>query len=229
MEQEQSVSQEQPTSAEPTLEQVYTEFKVDDVASSFQPNVQPSQQPRQEPTTQTQGFESIPDPVMDAQGFKTWQASQSKEIRETLSRLQASHQALAVAEIRRQEESDIKTAVATVKEKVGGDIDDDFIEIALGQKARKDAKFNTIWQNRHKNPQAFRAALNAVGNEFKSKFQYRQDPQLTENARAAKQSTQSSLTTKEDTSQNPLEKRLAEAKDPREFERIWQQSLGGGY
>lgn len=226
MEQEQSVSTEQPTSTEPTLEQVYSEFKVDDVAQSFQPQVQQAQQPRQEPPSH---FDSIPDPVLDSQGFKTWQATQTKEIRQALSGLQAHQQALAVAEIRRQEESDIKTAVAAVKEKVGGDIDDDFIEIALGQKARKDAKFNTIWQNRHKNPQAFRAALNAVGNEFKSKFQYRQDPQLTENARAAKQSTQSSLTTKEDTSQNPLEARLAAAKDPREFERIWQQSISGGY
>lgn len=225
--QEQSVSQEQPTSTEPTLEQVYTEFKVDDVAQSFQPQAQPSQQPRQEP--QPSLSEHIPDPVMDAQGFKAWQSTQNKDIRQALSSLHAHQQALAVAEIRRQEEADIKTAVSTVKEKVGGDIDDDFIEIALGQKARKDAKFNAIWMNRHKNPQAFRAALNAVGNEFKGKFQYRQDPQLTENARAAKQSTQSSLTTKEDPTGNPLEQRLAAAKSPQEFERIWQQSISGGY
>lgn len=221
MSEEQSVSQEQPTSTEPTLDQVYQDFKVDDVAQSFQQ--QPQQPQRQETPTL---HESIPDPVLDAQGFKSWQATQSKEFRETLSSLKASQQALAVAEIRRQEEADIKSAVSTVKEKVGGDLDDDFIEIALGQKARKDPKFNSIWTNRHRNPQAFKAALNAVSNEFKSKFQFRQDPQLTENARAAKQSTQSSMTTKEDASQNPIEKRLAESND---FDREWQRIVSGGY
>lgn len=223
MEQEQTVSTEQPTSAEPTLEQVYTEFKVDDVAQSFQP--QPQYQPRQETPTL---HESIPDPVLDSQGFKTWQASQSKEIRETLSSLKAHQQALAVAEMRRQEESDIKSAVQTVKEVMGGDLDDDFVEIALGQKARKDSKFNAIWTNRYRNPQALKAALRAVGSEFKGKYQFRHDPQLTENARAAKQSTQSSMTTKEDTSQNSVERRLSEAKSTAEFEREWARIVSGG-
>lgn len=222
--QEQTVSTEQPTSTEPTLEQVYTEFKVDDVAQSFQP--QPQIQQRQETPTLA---ESIPDPVLDSQGFKTWQASQSKEFRETLSTLKAHQQAMAINEMRRQEESDIKSAVQTVKEKMGGDLDDDFVEIALAQKARKDSKFNAIWQNRHRNPAALRAALNAVGSEFKGKYQFRADPQLTENARAAKQSTQSSQTTKEDTSQNPLERRLNDAKSPAEFDRLWQQAISGGY
>ena len=61
------------------------------------------------------------------------------------------------------------------------------MEIALGLKARRDPKFMSIYQNRHKNPAAWNAALGAVAGEIKSKVQFRQDSQLTENVIAAKE------------------------------------------
>lgn len=229
-EQSQSVRPEtsnEPTS-EPTLEQVYKQFNVEETASEFRHEPQ-----RQEPaTTQPQvappslGTE-IPDAVLDQQGFKSWLATQQMDTRKALGSLHQTQQRIAAAEFRRQEESDIKGVVAQFKEIVG-DIDDDVAEITLGLKAKKDPRFAKIWGERHQNPARLKAAVRAVGNEFKGKYQFRQDSQLTENVRAARQSTQTSLTSRNDASDNPMEKSLAEAKTPAEFERRWAQIMNGG-
>lgn len=220
MEQEQATSTEQTPSAEPTLDQVYQEYKVDDVVQQFQAPV--SQPVQQQPVQQAQP--SVPDPVLDPNGFKSYIARM--EATPNLSRVALQEvtnlkQMLA----RSQEEADIKTAVSKVKEKLG-DVDDDFIEIALGQKARKDQKFAALYANRHRNPQAWNAALNAVGNELKGKFSFRADSQLTENVRAAKQSTQSSLTKGDDGSGSPDEKRFS-GKSGRDFDREWANYING--
>lgn len=218
MEEQQATSQEQTPSTEPTLEQVYQEFKVDDVVQQFQP-----QQPMpQQPVPQAQP--AIPDPVLDPNGFKAHIARM--EAAPNLSRMALQEVAsLKQMLARSQEEADIKSAVSKVKEKLG-DADDDFIEIALGQKARKDQKFAALYANRHKNPQAWNAALTAVGNELKGKFSFRADSQLTENVRAAKQSTQSSLTAKDDGSASPDEKRF-EGKSGRDFDQEWSRYVNG--
>jgi hypothetical protein len=224
-EQTQSTSTEQGTSTEQapeqTLEQVYKQFNVEETANQFQPQ---SPQPSQPAAPQQPMATEIPDPILDPQGFKSWSATQAKTTQEALSKLQQTQQQIYIAEMQRREEADIKSAVAKVKEKVG-DIDDDFVEIALGQKARKDPKFMAIYQNRHKNPSAWNAALGAVASEFKGKYQYRTDPQLTENLRAAKQS-QGSLTTKDTGSANPIEERLGSAKTQAEFDRMWREMQG---
>lgn len=231
-EQEQSVSQEPQTStdtSEPTLEQVYKQFNVEETASEFRQEPIQRQEPviPQQTATPNLGSE-IPDAVLDQAGFKSWLAAQSADTRKALGELRQTQQRIAVAEMRRQEESDIKGAVSTVKELVGGELDDDFVEIALGQKARKDPRFARIWSDRHKNPAALKAALRAVGNEFKGKYQFRQDSQLTENVRAARQSTQTTQTTQADTSDNPVDKALAGAKTQKEFENIWARYLHNG-
>ena len=224
-EEAQGSSTEQTTSTEgneQTLEQVYEKFNVEEHASEFHPQQQPQQRVEQQQPQHQQpplGAE-IPDPVLDQAGFKSYLAKQDSTVKQTLAGLSQFQQQLYVQEQRRREEADIRSAVQTVKEKIG-DIDDDFVEIALGQKARKDPKFLSIYQNRGKNPGAWKAALGAVANEFKGKYQFRQDSQLTENVRAAKQSTQSSLTAKESASNNPIEQKLAEAKTDAEFQRYW--------
>lgn len=220
-EQEQGASTEQSTSTETeqTLEQVYKQYNVEDAARDFNPQRQETQK-----TVETTALGTeIPDPVLDGAAFKSYLAKQDTTVKQTLAGLTQFQQQLFVQEQKRREEADIKSAVQTVKEKIG-DIDDDFVEIALGQKARKDSKFLSIYQNREKNPGAWKAALGAVASEFKGKFQFRQDSQLTENVRAAKQSTQTSLTAKESASDNPLEKQLSDAKSPAEFERIWERA-----
>lgn len=221
MEQEQTASPEQQSSNEQTLEQVYQEFKVDDVAQQFQPQIQ-QQAPQQQPQY---AAPVVPDPVLDPNGFKAHIGR--LEAAPNLSRM-ALHEIAQLKQSisRQQEEADIKTAVAKVKEKLGGDVDDDFVEVALGQKARKDSKFASLYANRGRNPQAWNAALAAVGNELKGKYQFRADSQLTENIRAAKQSTQSSLTTKEE-SGNSLDKRF-EGKSGRDFDQEWARLIHGG-
>ena len=223
-EQEQRTSTEQSTSDEQTLEQVYQKFNVEETANQFQqePVRQQPQQDSHQNQQQPLGGE-IPDPVLDQSGFKSWLATQNRELKQTLGALQSTQQQLAVSEYRRREESDIKSAVQTVKERIGTDVDDDFVEISLGVKARRDPKFAAVYAQRHKNPAAWRAALGAVANELKGKTQFRQDSQLTENVRAARQSTQTSLTSKETSSDNPMDKRLSEAKSQREFEQIWSE------
>lgn len=226
-EQEQSTSTEQGTSTEQTgeqtLEQVYKEFNVEETASQFQhePARRQEQEPARHETAQPGLGAEIPDPLLDQAGFKAFLATQNSQVRQTLSELRATQQQLAVGEMRRREESDIKQAVQTVKEKIGGDVDDDFVEVSLGLKARRDARFAQVYANRHKNPAAWKAALNAVSNDIKRTHQFRQDSQLTENVRAARQSTQTSLTSKESSSGNPLNDRLAGAKTQREFEQAW--------
>ena len=222
MAEEQQSSPEQTASTESTeqtLEQVYTQYHVEDAASDFNPQRQEVQKATAEPSL---GAE-IPDPVLDGAAFKSYLARQDSTVKQTLAGLTQFQQHLYVQEQRRREEADIKSAVQTVKEKIG-DIDDDFVEIALGQKARKDSKFLSIYQNRSKNPGAWKAALGAVASEFKGKYQFRQDSQLTENVRAAKESIKTSLTAKESASDNPLEKQLSDAKSPAEFERIWERA-----
>ncbi len=230
MAEEQTPSTEQATStestAEPTLQEVYKQYNVEEAASEFNPQRQEPAQPAAQPQSQNLGTE-IPDPVLDQAGFKSYLAKQALETRQALSTASQFQQQLYVAEQRRREEADIKSAVQTVKEKIG-DIDDDFVEVALGQKARKDPKFAAVYQNRGKNPTAWRAALNAVAAEFKGKYQFRQDPQLTENVRAAKQSTQSSLTAKESASDNPIEDKLSKAKTDAEFSREWERLRSQG-
>ena len=231
-EQSQSASPDTSTeqTTEQTLEQVYKTFNVEETASQFhqEPVQRQEQAPaRQETASPNLGAE-IPDPVLDQAGFKSWLATQNTDLRKTLGELRQTQQRLAVGEMRRQEESDIKVAVQTVKEKIGGDIDDDFVEISLGMKARRDPRFASIYAQRHKNPAAWRAALGAVSNEIKGSHQFRQDHQLTENVRAARQSTQTSLTAKGQGNENPTEKALAGAKTQQEFDRIWSQTRDSG-
>jgi len=249
-EQEQMPSQEQVTSGDAgatqtgaeqtqdtaeTLDQVYAKFNVDQQAQEFSPQRQQAPQPQQQyqaPPVQPQTMDafgaSIPDPILNPDQHKAWLASQNTHIRQALSSLHGAQQQMAAERMRQKEEADIQKAVATVKAKVDG-VDDDFIEIALGQKARKDPRFLSVYNNRDKNPQAWNAALNAVSNEFKQKFAFKPDAQIAENVRAAKQSTQTSLTTRDKSgSGNALEQRL-EGKVGREFDAEWRKIVSGGY
>ena len=47
-----------------------------------------------------------------------------------------------------------------------------------------------LWRGRYLNPQAWEAGLKAAGTELAGKLAMRQDPQVTENLRAAKQAQQ---------------------------------------
>lgn len=203
------------TEVEPSLDDVYKQFNVQEAAQSF--TAQPVQQPAK-PVEQ-----SIPDPALDIEGFKTWARSTQtadSELRQTLTSV---NQRLSQYEQERQrtrEEADLQKAVGVLKEKVPG-ADNEFLEIALAHKARKDPKLLSIWENRGKNPQALEAALKAVGNEFASKFALKADPQLTENTRAMKASRDQKATT-----QAPdVDEKW---RDHSKFNQEWDRLVNGG-
>lgn len=214
--QEQSVE----TSAEPTLDDVYKEHKIEDVAQSFQQQRSaPIQQPAP-PAAPAVATPQIPDPVLDPNGFKQTYAQESTVLRQAVTQMYGQLSALQQREAKAAEERDIKQAVQTVREK-GFEADDDLIEIALGHKARQDARFLAIYQQRHQNPKAWNAALGAVANEFKARYAFKTDPQLTENTRAARSSSQTTQTTRAPAG-NSIDS-LFSGKTGRDFERLWEQ------
>jgi hypothetical protein len=224
MAEEQTVSTEQPTSTETSaLDQVYKDFNVEDAAQSFR-----AQPQTQQPQNFQQPKPTIPDPVLDADGFKNWQAQNTTQTHQALHTIASEISGFKAEMHKQKEEADIKAAVSKFKE-IAGDVDDDMVEVALGAKARKDSRFLAVYNNRGKNPAAWNAAVSAYANDFKAKNQFKTDPQLTENTRAAKQSTQTSQTTKESSqSSNPIDSALSKASNPAEFARTWESILGSG-
>lgn len=117
----------------------------------------------------------------------------------------------------KQVEADIGKAVEKVNSKVKAD--PMLVELALEKKAREDARFMKIWDNRYKNPKAWDAALEAVTSELQGKLSVRNDPQLTENQRALKASQRNMATSnlqKDDSwdnlSDEDFDRKWAEAK-----------------
>lgn len=215
-------------SAQPTLNDVYKEFNVDEVASTFRPQQQAPQQPQPQHTP----VNTAPDPLLDANGFKAWTENQARiaaQTGQTLSQLTGAVQQMQAAQIRAKEAQDISAAVQTVKE-AGFDAEPDFIEIALGQKARQDKRFLTLFNNREQNPVAWKKALAAVANEMKGKYQFRDNANIADNVRAAKTSTQTTQDRPGDKPGNSLDKRFEGLKTPGEFEREWSRLVSGnGY
>jgi len=214
-EETQTPSTEQATSTETTLDSVYKEYGIEEQASNFTETVRP-----QAKVEETKPDPIIPDPTLDPDGHKQYMLTEHREKSELSKALHEVKGFIGqqnAAAMRAKEEADIKKAVSKVKES-GFEAGDDFIEIALGQKARQDPKFMTLYQNRDKNPQAWSKALGAVANEFKGKYAFKTDPQLTENTRAAKTSTQNMATTR---TQSSGDDARFEGKTGAAFEREW--------
>jgi hypothetical protein len=216
--------------AELTLDAVYKEFNVDQVASEFNPQTRQAPIQQEQPRQETALPESVPDPLLDANGFKEYQARQaltSKNHEKLLSQLSNHMTQLRVKEVREQEERDIGAAVQKVKE-AGFEADKDFIEIALGQKAKQDPRFLAVFNNRQKNPAAWNKALAAVANEMKGKFAFKTDANLADNVRAARNSTKTTQDHPGETSGSSLDKHFAGIKDPTQFSNEWQKLVNGG-
>ena len=104
------------------------------------------------------------------------------------------------------------------------------VELYLEKKAVENPKFAQIFQNREKNPTALNKALEAISGELAGKFDFKVDPQLAENHRAANQSQQSSGNTSAQQFNNSLEERLAAAREkgPGAWEQEWNRIKTGG-
>jgi hypothetical protein len=223
MSEEQTVSTEQPTSTEtPSLDDVYKTFNVESEAQSFQP-----QREQRQAAPVQQNPVSVPDPVLDPNGYKSWASQQHEFTKQALSKLHGELTQFRVERLKQREEADIKTAVQTFKQVAGEDVDEDIAEVALGQKARKDPRFLAVYQNREKNPAAWNAAVKAYANEFKGKHSFKVDPQLAENQRAAKQSTQGSQT-KQKEEPTGIQAQF-HGKTGREFDAAWRRFVDSSY
>ena len=202
---------------EQTLDDVYTQFNVQEAAQEF--TAKPVQQ---EPAKREAPV--VPDPALDVDGFRKWAgniAVQDEQVRQSLYSINERLERAEQERIRGQEEADLKAAVGKVKEKV--DLEDDFLEVALAHRAKRDPKFMNLWVNRSKKPEAWNAALEVVANDIGKKFAARQDPQLAENQRAMKVSRDQMATTQK-TDANEKWSKL----DQGEFNHEWNKLVSGG-
>jgi hypothetical protein len=208
-------SQEQPK--EQTLDDVYTKFNVQEAAQEF--TAKPVQQ---EPVKREAPV--VPDPALDVDGFRKWAgniAVQDEQVRQSLYSINDRLEKAEQERVRGQEEADLSAAVKKVKEKV--DLDDDFLEVALAHRAKRDPKFMNLWANRSKKPEAWNAALDVVANDIGKKFSARQDPQLAENQRAMKVSRDQMATTQKTDATEKWSKL-----DQGEFNHEWNKLISGG-
>lgn len=202
---------------EQTLDDVYTKFNVETAAEEFTARPQQQQEIKREAPV-------VPDPALDVDGFRKWAggiAVQDEQIRQSLYSINDRLEKQEQERVRGQEEADLKAAVTKVKEKV--DLDDDFLEVALAHRAKRDPKFMNLWVNRSKKPEAWAAALDVVSNDIGKKFSARHDPQLAENQRAMKVSRDQMATT-----QKPDANEKWAKLDRGEFEQEWAKLVSGG-
>lgn len=182
-----------PATPEPQsspLEKVYTDFNIEAEAEKFQPQ---SPTPAQPAAPAPAPFKA-PDPFDP--NFGAYQAQLANGVSALHQSLQQTQQKLTQLDQqlnRRQVEADIKQAATTISEKAG--IKPRIAEVAMEAKAREDPRFLQVWNNRHKNPKAFEAAINALSVEFAHEYAVKQDPQLAENQRAVAASRQTMATT----------------------------------
>jgi hypothetical protein len=214
---ETSTTTQQPES----LDSVYQKYNVEAEAQTFNP--QRERAPAE--ATPVKVEPSVPDPVLDQEGFKKWASGQNQFLQTSLQSLQGELTHMRVERMKAKEEADIKSAVSAFKSVTGEDVDDDIAEVALGQKARKDPKFLAVYQNRGKNPAAWNAAVRAYANEFKGKTSFKIDPQIAENQRAAKQSIQGSQS-RHEAEPSGIEAELKN-KTGKAFERSWRNYVDG--
>lgn len=160
------------------LQEVYDEegINVDEAAQQF--TAQPAQtvpQPQ-------------PDYTDDYDGQQ--QAALVGQINESLDRVSVMEQRLADDVYK----ADISKAVEHISKQIEG-VDSAVIEAHLQAQGTKDPRFKALWDNRQANPGAWQKGVDAMGRKMQGIFTVKQDPQLTENQRAAKQSQQTMAAT----------------------------------
>lgn len=212
---------ETKTETSESLDDVYKRFNVEAEAQKF--NARPQQTPQVQREEQPADL-NVPDPTLDPNGYKAYETRKAKDVgalRQALQSVEGKLSAFAQAAIKQAEEADIRTAVSEINDHLGEKkLDQEEVEIRLGTKARKDPRFMTIWQNRHQNPAALKAALKAVAGEIGKKTEYRVDPQIAENQRALKEATSTKATTAPEQSQDEKLGKLQGAEFERAMNRI---------
>ncbi len=191
---------ETPEPEIPTLDQVYSEFNVQEQAQQFTEQVQ---QPRSMPETpaipQVQpnvpNTPVIPDPTLDPDGYRAYMASLqqnqtqiAQQFGQQISTVQQELDALRQEKVQAEAAKDLNAAVDTLANHASG-IDRELLKGALFAKANDDPRFLQIWEGRHQNPQAYEKALAALGREVANKVPT-VDPDVAEGQRALREATQ---------------------------------------
>lgn len=206
-----------------TLENIAKEIPVDEQVTQFtaRPAQQPFQQPFQQPSYQPpQPY--IPDPVTDQEGYKRFiseQMNQTQSVASVLNELKSELTSFKNSQEKTRIDQDVSRAVEVVNTKLK--VDPFLAEAMLDMTYKRDSAFQKIWDNRHKNPDALNRALNVVAEKLVPLVNLRQDPQLAENVRAAKQSQSTSGST------NAKDNNGGAPTDPAEFRRYWDRLVSG--
>ena len=214
-------SVEQPTV--PSLDDVVAEF-----APSIPESAQPAAAPVEPKTTEIPQVPTSFDPLDEASAkqFAEATAQSNQALLAELQDLRSTITQKEEAKIQEQVNADINSAVDTVSESAGLD-NKNYVQFRLEQRAQENEGFRRIWDNRHQNPAALDKALEAISHEMKNELDFKADPQLAENHRAASQSQQ--VTTAEAPKfNNAWEEKLASADSRAEKDRIWAQLKRGG-
>ena len=201
-----------------TLENIAKEFSVEDQANQF--NAQPQAQAAPVAPARP-NVASAPDPITDPDGYRSYMAAQASASEQIANLLGTVHQRLEKFErsqMQQKVEADLKFAVSKVNEKLK--VDPLLAEIALEKMYRTDENFKRIWDHRDKNPQAYQKALDVIAHKLAPTFAVRQDPQLTENQRAAQASTRTMATNKQ-VDYDPRHKGLYEPESQADFDAAW--------
>lgn len=208
---------------EPTLEDVFNEYKVEQTQPEREQYV-PQERQNHEPRQPQQAVPDmhVPDPALDPDGFRRYEAAKAQEsqvLRQAVQRLDQELSQSRADRIRAKEEADIAKAVGNLKEKAPN-VDEDMLQIWLAHEAKKDPRLLSVWNGRDKNPKAWDAALKVLGNKVAGRFQILADPQLTENQRAMKASQSHMATAQPQPSKEERMGQLQGAAFDREWERI---------
>lgn len=203
---------------EQTLDDVYSQFNVEQAAQEFQATPTPK-----EPEKPAE----VPDPTIDLEGFKSWGkkiSSQDDEIRQTLYSINERLTKQDQERIRGQEEADLQGAIDVIKE--GNEAlqgKDKLLKAYLNVAAYDDPKLRTVWESRNKNPDAWNAVISVMKNQVAKEFNVTTDPQLAENQRAMKVSrNQMATTPKVDADEKWKDL------DQGEFQQEWSRLVSGG-
>jgi hypothetical protein len=221
------VSQEQPVSTEqPASTEVATEQTLDDVFQSYKVEDRPIEQsqnvPQPQAPQQARPEVHIPDPALDPEGFRRYEASRAAEsqvLRQAVLQIHGQLNQQQQAAVRAKEEADIQKAVGTLKESAPG-VDEVVLESFLGAAARKEPRLLQLWNNRDKNPKGWESAMKVIAKDVAKKFEVRTDGQLVENQRAMKVAQQAMGTAQPQPSREETMGQLQGSAFDREWDRI---------
>jgi len=168
---------------EQTLDDIYKEFNVETEAQQFEAK----------PETAPMEPLNIPDPL-DTDAYRNYEQQTNAAFMKELSDVKAKLTEFQQQQQHAQISKDIQQAVDILSSKVEG-VNPKALEYSLEAKAAEDPKFKSLWDNRHKNPDAWNKALDIYSRDVGEIFSVKQDPQLMENQRAVAQSQRSMATT----------------------------------